>query len=147
MPTNNKKTKYGVIITYNQSENLMAQNKIQKTKLAKIKLAGQIAENLILGSSIDPQLDKDGNKCFHANDKAKALKIAQGIVFDGLEESQLPKEEKNELIKKAYDLLKTWQIEVTKLLTKNINNLKKISTQLAKSKTLTCNELKGLMQK
>ena len=99
-----KSTKYGGLFTYLPNELVDIQDTDQKIKMAKIKLAGILAEKILLGSPGYTHQYKFKQNAFHNNDKGKALNYIKSIVFDGMSQEIMPKEIKNNLEIKAYNM-------------------------------------------
>lgn len=137
-------TIYGGLFTYNNSEMLKIQSHIEKEKLCKIKLAGLLAEKIILGSSGHMINPKDKH-AVHMHDKKQALSYTKAIVFDGLDKDDLPKSEYEKLNLQAYELLKKYEQEAFDILNKNKHLLAKISTELEQKTILSAKEIRAII--
>src|SRR5690606_4154089 len=94
---------------------------------AKVLLAGNVAETLILGSC---------SYKFKADERQKALEIIKSIVFGGLKMDELSKKVKNDFLDQAFELLKECEQEVLQLLTDNKELLQAITQELQAKQTL-----------
>ena len=92
-----KKTKYGHVFTYSNTEIMKIDTKEEKEKQCKIKLAGSLAQKLLLGAS---------SYSYRPKDKQKALNEIKSILLDGLLENNLSNAAQNELNQQASELLK-----------------------------------------
>ena len=129
-----KKTKYGHVIASHKSEVL---NIATDQELAcKIKLAGHIAEKILLGNT---------NYSYHTKDKRKALNQLEKIAFDGLEKDDYTSEEQNARCQKALQELKRCEQETYDILIKHRDKLEKIALALEQKELLTAAELRAMV--
>lgn len=141
-----KNTKYGALIKYNPAESIKIENDDEKIKLAKIKLAGPLAEKLLLGSTGYTSLTESYKKTFHTYDRNKALEYFKEIVYGGFDRKILPKDIVKENDKQAYKMLEKYEQEVLELLNKHRTILEIIAQELKERKTLSANELRKLVK-
>ncbi|MCX5922039.1 MAG: AAA family ATPase [Candidatus Dependentiae bacterium] len=127
---------HGKMFTQCCHHTLNLYTKNQKMNLCKIKLAGHIAEELLLGSS---------GYSYHMEDKEHALRIAQSIVFQGLIISNLPEHVQDKMIDASLALLSKCESEVKELLANNKVALQAISIALQKHLTLTAQDVQEIM--
>lgn len=140
-----KSTKYGGLFTYLPNELVDIQDTDQKIKMAKIKLAGILAEKILLGSPGYTHQYKFKQNAFHNNDKGKALNYIKSIVFDGMSQEIMPKEIKNNLEIKAYNMLNDLEKETLEILNNNRDILEKLAKELEVKLTLTFDEIKEII--
>lgn len=129
-------TKYGGLFTYNHSEALKFQDQQEKTKQCMIKLAGPLAEKLVLGTA--------GSR-HHTKDKQKAFMLAQEIQLDGLQLADLSKQTQQEIKHQAHSTLQQRERETEQLLKDNQSALMAITQSLADTYTLDAESLKKLI--
>ncbi|HEX2977971.1 MAG TPA: AAA family ATPase [Candidatus Babeliales bacterium] len=115
--------------TYNSHDELIAQ--------CKIDLAGHVAEKLILGNS---------GYTYHRHDNQKALAMAKYIVFKGIKESELPKEQCKKLQEEAYQLMNRCEKEVSDLLMQHKDKIEITAQALEKYLSLSGYHLELIMQ-
>lgn len=133
----NNLVKYGKVITYNPTEKLLINNYADKEKLCKIKLAGALAQQILLGI--------EGSN-YHEQDTVKALKLIKEIILKGYPEDQLSKEARNQTQRQAQELFITYKAQVTDLLMTHKQILERIAQQLQEHKLLTRKNLEDIMQ-
>ncbi len=136
-----KNIKYGITATYQPAESINIESYDEKIKKAKIKLAGPLAEQILLGSAGYSVNTDELKRTFHGNDKAKALEYLKIIVYNGLKKEDLPKSIVKDLDLEAYNLLKKCEQEVLKTLTQDHAILEKIAQELEANSTLTSSQL------
>lgn len=140
-----KSTKYSGLFTYLPAESLDIEDSDEKAKLAKISLAGALAERVLLGSPGYKCSSKLKQNIFHSKDKAKALNYLKSIVFDGLEPETVPKAIRENLEVKAYNMLLEAEAEVLEILNNNKVVLDKISQELEDKVTLTYADIRQII--
>ncbi len=127
---------YGSIFTYRKQDTVNMLSYDEKIKLIKANLAGNIAEQILLGSC--------SYSC-HTEDKEKALEMATAITFEGIDPEHLPKHIKKERYNKALDLLATCEKEIKKLLEKYKEALQNIAQELKELGTLSADEVQEII--
>ncbi len=140
-----KSTKYNGLFTYCPSESLDIEPLQEKIKLAKIKVAGRLAEKLLLGSYGANANRTSKQNIFHAKDRTKALNYLKLLLFDGLDESLIPQKAKKDLESKAYNMLLEIESQVYELLNNNRYALERIAKELEDKTTLTINDIKKII--
>ncbi|MGE0207295.1 MAG: AAA family ATPase [Candidatus Babeliales bacterium] len=128
---------YGKIFSSKPQHNDTIKTHEEVINELKNVLAGHIAEKILLGSS---------GYCYHGNERAIALNIARYVVYEGMYEDQLPKETRNILNKKAYELLEACEKQVTHLLETHKQQLKAIADALEEKLTLTSVDLMEILK-
>lgn len=141
-----KNFKYGAVVTYSDAESVKIKSNEERIKLAKIKLAGPIAEQILLGSPGYISLDEKHKRTFHSDDRKKALEYIKSTLYNGLDKSDLPKSVIEQLDLEAYELLKKCEQETSDILTSNRRIIEKVSDELSQKYTLTRNQIKKLME-
>lgn len=130
-----KSYNYGTIYTYSASESLKSQSNLEREKLCKIKLAGAMAEQVLLG----------GAHGYHENDRAKARKLAKLIILKGDNETLLSKQAQQDCAKQAEDLLKRYEKEVEEELLAHKQQLEEIANELTQKITLTKSDIEEIL--
>lgn len=130
-----KKIEYGHIITYNSQESLGVKDKNYSLTEAKILLAGEIAQSILLKSTYPD---------YKPEDKLKAINNIKSYLLNNMNEQDLPKEEKDKLKIKTFTLINKYQKDITSLLTKHKNKLNKFYEQLKIKVTLDQEDIKHL---
>lgn len=133
-----RKVNYGALFTYHESEILQADSNQDQLKLAKIKLAGAIAEKMIL---------KTSGSTYRPNDRLNALKLIKKVLLNGIPETSLSKQKKEQICDQAYRLLEQYEIEVTELLQKNMQLLTHIAEELEQKNIVTATEIEQLKKR
>lgn len=128
---------YGKIFSSKPNHNDTIKTQAELLNMIKVELAGHEAETILLGAS---------GHTYHKNDKSKALQMAKYVVFEGMNENELPKGTRDELSKKAYALLIACQKEVNELLEQYKNKLVLIAKTLQEKLTLSHAELVELLK-
>lgn len=129
-----KPIKFGHIQKSHKSEFVMIDT--NPVLSAQIKLAGAIAEDIILGSI---------NYSYHEKDKRKALDFLEKIAFNGLKKEDFSPDELKEPMMKAKADLKKCEEDVRTLLIQHKADLEKIALELEKRELLTGSDLKKLI--
>ncbi len=128
-----KKTKYGHMIVSPKSEILKIATPAELE--CKIKLAGHIAEKILLGKA---------SYHYHPKDKRKALTKLEEIAFEGLKKEDYTKEEQRQRCQKALSELSRCEKETYDILTQHKALLEKIARALEQKELLTAAELREL---
>lgn len=139
-----KNIKYGGIFTYNPNEELNIIDNDEKIKQCKIKMAGYLAEEVLLKSR---STKINNQQQPHKNNKLKALELIKSMHYDNCEEDFMPKKLKEELKEKIYTTFKQYEQEVKDLLIQNYNILEKIANELEEKELLTILDLQALLAK
>ena len=100
---NMHKTHFGKIIIYNENEILKPATTHDLYMQAKQLIAGALAEELLLGSA---------SVTFHKKDRQKALNLIKQALLEGIEEKELPEQQRHELIAQALQKLAALKTEV-----------------------------------
>jgi cell division protease FtsH len=129
------KSKFGHVITSKKAETISIPT--HPVLAAKIKLAGAIAEIVLLGST---------NYSYHEKDKSKALGYLEKLEFNGLPKESYTTAELAEPMKRAKERLAQCEKEVTEILTAHKSDLQKIANALEEKELLTKRELKELLE-
>ena len=128
--------RYGNIFAYAQEDTLDMEVHEELIKQCKILIAGNVAQKV---SNLDQHV-------FDKKDKEEAFALARKITFEGLEVLQgMPKKASEELLTEAVTLLKTYEHEVSKLLTDNKKALNALSKELLEKKILTAQEVSEII--
>ncbi|TET06224.1 AAA family ATPase [Candidatus Dependentiae bacterium] len=131
-----KPIEYGALFCNHEQDALEFENKEEQLKQCKIMLAGHIAEQLLLGSC---------SYSYHKEDRQRALKLTQAIVFRGLTPEQLPKNIKDQYISESYNLLLQCEQEVEALLREHQDNLSKLAQSLKERGMLSIRDIQMLL--
>ena len=102
----------------------------------KIKLAGHIAEKVLLGST---------NYSYHEKDKRKALDHLEKIAFEGLKKEDYTKEEQKERCQKALNEFKRCERETYEILVEHKAELEKLAGALEQKELLTAQEMRAIL--
>ena len=116
----------------------------EKIKQCKIRIAGYLAEEILLKSKSSKLLNKD-ELTSQQKDKRKALEIIKSMLCDSFEEDYMSKKMKQELKEKIYETFKQYEQEVKNILVQNSSLLAKIAKALEDKEILTYSDLKSLM--
>jgi len=133
-----KHIEYGKIFYNHEKDALEFENEEELLKQCKVMLAGHVAERILLDSCA---------YSYHADDRQKALKMAQSIIFGGLTLDQLPKKVKDQLLSETYNLMSQCEQEVEILLSENKDKLQKLAQTLQEHGTLSIREIQTLLNK
>lgn len=134
---------YGKMFTYHINDTLDFASKEELINICKIKLAGRVAEQLLLGSATNNNM-----KTCSSHDKPMAFNIAKEIILDGLYEGQVANSKKmqNKIIDDAYALLELYEKEVTEILEQFKDTLVILALGLQEFKELSLEQVQGIMQ-
>lgn len=136
--TDQKKIEYGKLITKQSHDTINAKSEAVILNEVTLLLAGFAAEELLLG--------RCGFTC-HRNDRDKAYKSVEDLVFGGLDHKALPKIVREELKTKAYDLLKECHKNAMELLANHRDALAAITEELMRKQILNDKEIKVIIDK
>lgn len=128
---------YGKIFTVRKNDAASFSNRDELIAQCKIDLAGHIAETILLGNT---------GYTYHRHDNQKALAMAKYIIFRGMKESELPKEQREKLQREAFDLLKQCEKEVADLLTQHKDKIEITAQALEKYLSLSGYHLELIME-
>jgi ATP-dependent Zn protease len=131
-----KKIEYGAFISKQSHDTINAKNETLILNEATVLLAGFAAEELLLGPC--------GFTC-HRNDRDKAYKLIEELVFGGLIQETLPKSVREELKTKAFTLLKQCHANVMQLLKEHQAALLAIIEELMKKQILNDKEIQAII--
>lgn len=134
---NEGKIKYGKIFTYNPHENSEFIKFEDLLKSAKIKLAGKIAEQVLLGTA---------GSTYKNESRRKALELIKKYYMAGLDEKDLPKSEKEKIAQDAYQALKNFETEVRLLLEQHKQSLERIASLLQTQTTVSDREIADILK-
>ncbi len=133
-PTQAKPVKWGHIKKSHASEVVKIETNPRLS--AQVKLAGHIAEQILLG---------DINYGYHEGDKRKALNFLEKIALQGLKKEDFQQEELKEPMMKAKADLAACEREVHDILTAHRADLEKIAAELEAREILTGSDVKKLV--
>jgi len=139
-----KNIKYGAIFTYNPNEELNLVDENEKIKQCKIKMAGYLAEEVLLKSRSSKAANKHETSSYQKN-KKKAFELIKSMLYETFEDDFMSKKMKQELKEKTYELFKQHEQEVKDLLIHNYSLLEKICSELQDKELLTEAQLQHLM--
>lgn len=114
---------WGKIFIHDSNDSTDIKGGEQLIAQAKMLLAGQVAQKLILSE----------NSNYGSEDKIKAYNLIELFLLNGLEKDNLPKAHLNKIKDQAFKILNDYESEIENLLNKNIDLLKLLSEKLAKS--------------
>lgn len=129
---------YGGIFTNFTEDTIKLISREDRLKEAKVLLAGNIAEKLVLGEC---------GYSYRPEDRQRALDIIKKVVFGGLDVEKLPKTTRDTYLEEALRLLSTCEQEVQKLLEQQREKLLLIADNLKKHLTLTRQQIADLLNK
>ncbi len=127
---------YGAVFTYNPAETLKVYAANDVVKLAKIKLAGGLAEKLLL--------DFEGSE-YSQKSHADAFTLIKQILLKGIQEDMLSEVKQNELADQALELIATYQDEIGEVLRAHKPELQAIAKALETNGTLRMKQLTQLL--
>ncbi|MCX5925693.1 MAG: AAA family ATPase [Candidatus Dependentiae bacterium] len=128
---------YGKVFTYKETDSIAMPSKDEQLKQCKIKVAGVVAEELILGSA--------SNSC-HPKDMAEAFDIAKALTFEGIKEAHLSKSECDRRSSEALAIVENCKKDVRALLTANKDKLTKLISALQEKKQLSRDEVLAVIK-
>lgn len=126
--------KYGKLVIYNKLENLNLNSTEYKINKCKLKLAGNIAEKLLLN-----KITKN------SKNKEKAYTIAKEIIFDGLKEENISTGIRDNLLEQTYNVVSEYELEIENLFKKNLDLLAAIAKKLETYGILTNAEITNIV--
>jgi cell division protease FtsH len=133
-----KKIEYGAFIRKQSHDSIDAKSEKTILNEVTILLAGFAAEELIL--------DQCGFTC-HRNDRDRAYKMIENLVFGGLNQAALPKNIREELKTKAYNVLQKCHVDAMQLLKNHKDALIAIIDELIAKRILNDKEIKLIIDK
>jgi ATP-dependent Zn protease len=133
-----KKIEYGKFITKQPHDTINVKTENTIINEATLLLAGFAAEELLIGPC--------GFTC-HRNDRDKAYKLIEELIFGGLLQEALPKSVREELKLKAFMLQKQCQKNAMDILVEHKDALMAIVEELMKKQILSDKEIKAIIDK
>jgi len=131
-----KPIEYGKLFFSHEKDALEFESKEELIKQCKVMLAGHIAEQLLLDNC---------SYSYHAEDRQRALKMAQSIIIGGLSLDQLPKDIKNKYLTETYNLMTQCEQEVEVLLKEHRDDLANLASTLKEKGTLGISEINTIL--
>ncbi len=128
----NKTVEYGKIFTAHNTQSLKFETYKDLINELIISLAGHCAEKVLFGAS---------SHSYHTSDINEALSIAKHLVFNGMQEKDMPKKVKEQKLAEAYELVKKHEQEVTEQLMEHKQELIVLTNILFKQKTLVASDI------
>jgi len=132
---------FGKMFTYCPQDSLDTSNAQILLSECKILIAGGLAEEKLLGS-----ISSNNKRTCSGTCKPNAFNIAKQILLNGLNENQLSKSMKEEMLVKAHQLLEKLEKEVSELLEQQKPLLMFITDMLVEKKTITYDEIMFILQ-
>ncbi len=133
-----KKIEHGHLTVRLTNDSIHVKNEQEILNEAKSRIAGFIAEEILLGSC--------GFTC-HPREHERAYRIIEQLVFEGLNPSLVAKAVGEELKQKAFNLLQQCKNEVKQLLKDHQAALKAIADELITKHILTDKEVQAIIDK
>jgi len=133
-----KKIEYGAFITKQSHDSINAKKESIIINEATILIAGFAAEELMLGSC--------GFSC-HRNDRDRAYKMIEELVFGGLTQETLPKAVREELKIKAYSILKQCSESAMNILKTHQEALSALINELLAKRMLDDKQIEAIINK
>ncbi|HBL98758.1 TPA: hypothetical protein DDZ86_03890 [Candidatus Dependentiae bacterium] len=130
------KPNYGLYYTYGDNDFISAPPKTDPYMMCKIKLAGKVAEELVLGYKTS----------YHPNAHQEAYNEALAIISRGIDIKTLSPVIQAELQTTAWNKIKEAEEEVKQLLSTHINLTKVIADNLDKKEFLRIDEIKDAVK-
>lgn len=124
--------RFGKMVTYNVHEAVSLHTVQETLHKAQVKLAGALAEEILLGSR---------SISYHPKDRQKALNLIKTTLLQGLTEKQLPEKQKQDLMEKALQQLAALEQEIREKLLAHKNTLLRLYHTLYDRQTLEAAEL------
>jgi cell division protease FtsH len=131
-----KKIEYGAYLTKKANDTINVKSEQLILNEVTLLLSGFAAEELLLGPC--------GFTC-HRNDRDKAYKMIEDLVFGGLNQEVLPKKEREQLKSKAFLMLKQCQEKAMALLVSHRDALNAIIEELLKKEILNDKEIQAII--
>lgn len=129
---------YGNIFTNFTEDTIKLSRREDRIKEAKVLLAGNVAEKLLLGEC---------GYSYKPEDRQKALDIIKKVVFGGLKPEDLSKRTRDTYLEEALAILKACEEEVYMLLKSHKQKLQALAENLKKHLTLTHEHINTLINK
>jgi len=133
-----QKIEYGALITKQPHDTINVKNEATIINEATILIAGFAAEELLLG--------RCGFTC-HKNDRERAYKLIEDLVFGGLNQQTLPKNVREELKTKAYHMLQKCHVDAMQLLKDHKDALVVLVDELIVKRILNSKEIQFIVDK
>jgi len=133
-----KKIEHGHLTTRLINDSIHVKNEQEILNEAKSRIAGFIAEEILLGSC--------GFSC-HPREHERAYRMIEQLVFEGLNPSLVSKTVGEQLKQKAFDLLKQCKAEVKQLLKDHHAALSAIADELMEKRILTDKQVQEIIDK
>lgn len=133
-----KKIEHGHLTVRLTNDSIHVKNEQEILNEAKSRIAGFIAEEILLGSC--------GFTC-HPREHERAYRIIEQLVFEGLNPSLVAKAVGEELKQKAFNLLQQCKNEVRQLLKEHQEALKAVADELMTKHILTDKEVQAIIDK
>ncbi|MFC1842282.1 AAA family ATPase [Candidatus Dependentiae bacterium] len=127
----------GKLFTYKAGDSSGVYPKQDLLNNCKIALAGDIGQDILLGSC---------GHGYNKSDKDKALAIALSIASEGLDLKDMPKKLKQEYYQKALEIMSTCKKEMRTLLESNKDKLENIFDALLARKILDAQDVKEIIE-
>ena len=128
----NSGKEYGKLFVYHEKDTVKFNTREQKIVEIKLKLAGNIAEKVLMGSC---------GFTYKASHKKEAYELACQLMLEGIDVKSLSKRTKQELLDQAYQLVKTCEQEVLELFEQNGEKLQALMDALLEKQILTAREV------
>ena len=119
---------FGKIFTYRERDHFNFDTQQAKINQCKILLAGNIAENILLGSC---------SYSYHPEEKQQALNILKAIVYEGVRPEDLSKNINNKLIDETCKRLSAIESEIAAALSSHKDAIAALAKALREKQTLT----------
>lgn len=127
---------YGAIFTAHKEDAYKFETFKDLVSELKICLAGHCAEKVLFGGT---------SYSYHEQDSQKAFDLAKRIVFNGMQEKNLPKALKEQKLAEAYELMQKYEIEVIELLTSYKKEVITLANILFEEKTLSAETFQAIL--
>lgn len=135
--TNRKQYEYGRVFAAKAGNAAHMQTYREVVREIQVSLAGRIAEEIILGSA----------SCnYHKDDVQNAYKLAKSLIFEGMNESELPKEIQEQRTREAYQLVEKCKHETRAILEQFKPQIIAISDALCKKLILSSAEILEILR-
>ncbi len=128
----NSGKEYGKLFVYHKQDTLKFNTREQKIIQIKLKLAGNIAEKVLMGSC---------GHSYKSNSKKEAYDFACNLMLEGMDVKFLAKQTKQDLLDQAYQLVKKCEQELHTLFEQNLEKLQALMDVLLEKHTLTAQEV------
>ena len=128
---------YGKCFTYNGTDTLNIKTRNQILSHIKMLLAGFTSEKILVG---------DTTYSYNSDHKYTALKYAKQLIYNGLNEEDIPKTIRTEKLIKAHELLTVCEREIEELLMQHKEELSTIYSLLLKQELVTAQEINNILK-